>query len=89
MGKTINDLHDILFEQLKRLNNPKLKDESLAEEIKRSKAVTDVARNIIDNADLALRVAVAQDDKISWKSAHNLPKMLTAGEDDGIQKTTK
>lgn len=89
MGKTINDLHDILFEQLERLNNPKLKDESLAEEIKRSKAVTDVARNIIDNADLALRVAVAQDNKISWKSSHNLPKMLTAGEDDGTQKNTK
>lgn len=89
MGKTINDLHDILFEQLERLNNPELKDESLTEEIKRSKAVTDVARNIIDNADLALRVAVAKDDKISWKSSHNLPKMLMAGEDDGTQKNTK
>ena len=51
---TLNDLNNILFEQLERLMD---EDCDLDQEIKRAKAVSNVAKNIIDNANVALEGA--------------------------------
>ena len=51
----LTDLHNILFEQLERLNDETLTEEELEQEIKRSKAVTSVANSIIDNANTILQ----------------------------------
>lgn len=56
MSKTKNtlvDLNNLLFEQLERLNDDELSQEELEQEINRSKAMTDVAKTVIDNASLA------------------------------------
>lgn len=89
MGKSINELNDILFDQLQRLNSEGMKEEELEKEIKRSKAITDVAKNIIENADLALRASIAQDNKLSWQSSQSLPPMLTGGTEKDEKKAAK
>ena len=55
MKNKLTDLNNYLFESIERLNNDELSDEELEREIKRSDAVQKVAKNIIDNAGLALQ----------------------------------
>lgn len=56
MKTSLNDLNNYLFEQLERLND----DETLSEEdnfekeMKRTKALTEVAKTIIDNANTVI-----------------------------------
>ena len=57
MKNTLTDLNNYLFEQLERLTDDDLDEEALDKEIKRSKAVTEVAKAVIDNGALALRAA--------------------------------
>lgn len=54
MGNKLTDLNEQLFIQLQRLNNPKLKDGALVEEIERSKAIGSIAKEIISNGRLML-----------------------------------
>lgn len=75
MKNKLSDLHNILFEQLERLNDNELKGEALGEELKRSKALTGVASQIIANGQLALRAKRQAAD-----TEENLPPMLEAGE---------
>lgn len=53
------DLNNHLFAQLERLSNEELAGKDLSEEIRRAKAVTAVAEQIINNADLGLRAQIA------------------------------
>lgn len=81
MSNNLGDLHDCLFAQLQRLSNDDLQGEKLAEEISRSKAVTDIAATIIDNASLVLKAKIAQGESIAANKS--LPKMLEGGEEVG------
>jgi hypothetical protein len=54
MGKTLSDLNDVLFAQLDRLSESDLSGEKLQDEIHRSKAISGVAREVVENAKLAL-----------------------------------
>ena len=54
MKNKLTDLNNHLFEQLERLNDEDLKGEGLNEEINRSKAISDIATNIIKNGQLTL-----------------------------------
>ena len=56
MKNTLNDLNNYLFECIERLTDDALSEEQLDREIKRSGAVQNVAKNIIDNASLTLQV---------------------------------
>ena len=51
---TLADLNNHLFEQLERLNDEELSDESLELEIKRSKAMCSIASAITENANTVI-----------------------------------
>lgn len=55
MRNTLSDLNNHLFEQIERLNDTELQDDGLEKEIKRSDAITKIAKTIIDNGALALQ----------------------------------
>ena len=55
MKNSLGDLHDYLFAQLERLSDEDLKGEELQQEIVRSKAVSTVASQIIQNGHLVLQ----------------------------------
>lgn len=50
----LTDLNNHLFEQLERLNDEELSDESLQKEFKRADAMSKIASQIIDNGKLEL-----------------------------------
>ena len=57
MKNTLNDLNNILFEQLERLNDIDIEQDSVEvvdKEIKRANAINKVSTQIIKNATLAL-----------------------------------
>ncbi|MEZ6854168.1 hypothetical protein [Halodesulfovibrio aestuarii] len=54
MKNKLTDLNNHLFEQLERLNDDELTGADLKQEINRSRAMTDVAQQIIENGRLAL-----------------------------------
>lgn len=51
---TLSDLNNHLFAQLERLGDEDLSPENLKKELDRAKAINGVAKNIIDNAKVAL-----------------------------------
>ena len=57
MKNKLTDLNNHLFAQLERLGDEDLSSEQIADEVKRSRAITDVAEQIISNADLQLKAA--------------------------------
>lgn len=69
-NKTLADLNEKLFEQLDRLSVPDLKGVQLQDEILRTRAVSGIAREIVENAKLALEAQRCLNGK------KNLPPML-------------
>lgn len=54
MKNKLTDLNNHLFAQLERLGDEDIKDEALAVEVTRARAMSDVSKQIIDNAKLTL-----------------------------------
>lgn len=71
---TLGDLNGYLFEQLERLNSEELKGEALELELRRGKAITEVAAQVIANGKLVLDAQRFMDDRNDVKS--EMPKML-------------
>lgn len=78
MKTDLSALNNYLFEELERLNDDETlgKDENLEREIRRSKAITNVAQTIINNANTVLDAQKFMSDK----GVQDLPKMLTASD---------
>lgn len=70
----LEDLNDMLFNQLVRLDSDDISDEEMAKEINRSKAMTGVSRTIIDNARIVLDAAKFMDNREDSNSV--LPHMI-------------
>ena len=70
----LEDLNDMLFNQLVRLDKDEITDVDLKREINRSQAMTGVAHTIIDNARVVLSAAKFMDSRIDSNS--ELPHMI-------------
>lgn len=80
MKNKLIDLNNHLFMQLERLGEEKLSGVRLREEVERSKAMTAVSREIIDNGRLAMDAfKMAQNIKDGTKA----PAMLGLDSDNG------
>jgi hypothetical protein len=76
MKNTLGDLNNHLFAQLERLGDEDLTEEELIREINRSKAITDVANQIVSNGSLVLKAKMAYDE--TFDANKEKPKMLEA-----------
>ncbi len=59
MRNKLTDLNNYLFAQLERLDDEELTGEKLADEISRTKAITDVAEQVVANGTLILKAHIA------------------------------
>lgn len=71
---TLSDLNNHLFSQIERLSDEELKGEELQEELERSKAISDIARNVVSNGNLILQAHKFKDTKVD--SNNSLPEIL-------------
>jgi len=72
---TLGDLQNHLFVALERVNDEELTGEKLDQEMTRAKVVASVAAQIISNANLVLKVKVAQEEFLR-DSEKPIPSML-------------
>lgn len=73
------DLNNHLFEQLERLNDEGLTSGELEVEIERSKALTNVSKQIIENSKVALD---AQKLKAEYTGQVTIPNMIEASSNE-------
>lgn len=76
MKNTLTDLNNHLFAQLERLSDEDLKEDEIKKEVARSKAITDVARVIVDNGRLALATMKHLDEYGDNQQQGIVPEML-------------
>ena len=74
MKNKLSDLNNHLFAELERLSDEDLKEEKLLDEIERAKAITSIASQIINNANLALKAEQFKDQRNNINK--KLPVML-------------
>ena len=77
MNNTLTSLNNYLFEQIERLNDDELDDAQFEKELQRSKAITDVADKVINNAKLQLD-AIKTANEYGFATGEKLPAMLEA-----------
>lgn len=80
MKNTLIDLNNHLFAELERLSDEDLKGDDLEIELKRAKGISDVSRNIVDNAKVVLDARKFLDNSFDEKA--NVPKILLGNKDD-------
>jgi len=71
---TLGDLNGYLFEQLERLSDPELSEEQLRTESERSKAITELGKTIVSNANVVLSARKMMDNRMDADT--KMPKML-------------
>ena len=83
----LTDLNNILFETLEKLNDDErvFNEDNLEQEIQRSKAITSVAKTVIDNAKLMLD-ATKHADEYGYNSIERtkreLPRIMGVGSNE-------
>jgi len=76
----LNDLNEILFSQIRKLENDDLTDEQLDREIRKSESITKTATVILKNAELALD-AQKQFDEYGTGRTVDIPLLGISNED--------
>ncbi len=76
MKNKLSDLNNHLFAQLERLGNEDITEENLEIEVERSKAITNVAKEIVVNAKLAFEVEKFKVDHNYHITKNPMPEML-------------
>ena len=71
---TLGDLNNHLFAQLERLGEEELSGDKLLEEIARSKAISEIAKNVIENANVVLQAQKHMDEFRGTDA--KMPRML-------------
>ena len=84
MANNLTNLNDILFDQIRRLENDDLSDETLEKEIKKSEQLTKLSVVILNNAKLALD-AQKQFDEYGTGRSVDIP-LLGVNNDSLIQE---
>ena len=74
MRNTLGDLNNHLFIQLEKLSDEDLKGEELKEEVTRTKAISLIAKQIIDNGTLVLEAKKVAEESLN--ADIELPRML-------------
>jgi hypothetical protein len=74
MKNTLSDLNNHLFAQIERLGEEDLTAEQLSAEAQRTEAITDVAKQIISNAQTVLAAQKVKSDFLDQDQ--ELPKLL-------------
>lgn len=72
MRNSLVDLNNYLFEQLERLND---EESDLDEEIIRARAIADIAKNIVENANTILKAKKFQYESLG-KENIKIPKLI-------------
>lgn len=62
MGRNLEQLNEILFDQLEKLQNDSMSDDELEREIKKAESVTKIANTVINNGRLALDVIKSREE---------------------------
>jgi len=75
MKNNPTDVTSLLVEMMQRLSDEELCDEKLIQEIERSKAITDVSKQVLSVWNLQLRVAESKDAALRPES-FDLPNAL-------------
>lgn len=80
MQNKLSDLNNHLFAQLERLGDEEIKGDMLTEEIGRAKAVTDIASQVIANANLSLKAQalMCEYGLVNAKGDKKMPPQLRA-----------
>ena len=71
---TLGDLNNHLFMQLERLGDEDLSGDKLLEEIARSKAISEISKNVIENANVVLQAQKHMDEFRGTDA--KMPRML-------------
>lgn len=71
---TLGDLNGYLFERMEALSNPHLSEEEMNREIKITRAMNEVSKSIIANANVVLNAARLEDNRMDANTKK--PKML-------------
>ena len=79
MKNKLVDLNNHLFAQLERLSDEETKGEELLTEIRRSQAITNVAKQIINNGSLVLHAHKAVSDGLI-RNGHKMLGIVCGGE---------
>lgn len=77
MRNSLVDVNNYLFEAIERLNDDDLTEEQLEREIRRTEAVTKVAKTIVDNTNLALNIKKHLDE-YGQGEGYQIPGMIEA-----------
>ena len=80
MKNTLLDLNNHLFAEIERLGDEELKGEALAEELQRASGISNIAKNIIKNANVTLQATKFMDDHMN--ADLKVPKMLVGNSHD-------
>lgn len=80
MKNTLLDLNNHLFAEIERLGDEELKGDALAEELQRASGISNIAKNIIENANVTLQETKFMDDHMN--ADLKVPKMLVGNSHD-------